>query len=163
MQWTQPLASTSPTDTPISVAAAPGIGVQDQAAGLAPVVPAAPAPMQPSQVSPGVGAAIPAASAASAGHDVQVALAGQAQEPEQTDAMLTDADTVSADAMPAEALDPASAQPTDMPGAPPAPVRLEHEQRVAEAIGAQIQAQEVHLAVVNTPESSLLLEVLKEL
>jgi hypothetical protein len=66
------------------------------------------------------------------------------------------------DAMTADALDSSWEGPTDMAGAPPAPVRLEREQQLAEAIGAQIQAQQVHLAVVNTPES-LPLEVLKAL
>jgi hypothetical protein len=72
------------------------------------------------------------------------------------------ADIEQGDAMPADALDSSWEGPTDKPGAPPAPVRLEREQQVAEAIGAQIQAQQVHLAVVNTPES-LPLEVLKAL
>jgi hypothetical protein len=65
-------------------------------------------------------------------------------------------------AQPTEALDAATGLPTNLPGAPPEPVRLKQQEQVAEVIGAQIQAQEVHLAVVNTPES-LPLEVLKAL
>jgi hypothetical protein len=88
---------------------------------------------------------------------MQLALADQATELAPSDAVPTDPDV-----LPPEALDPSGVQPTDIAGAPPAPVRIQQEQRVAEAVVAQIQAQEVHLAVVNTPES-LPLEVLKSL
>ena len=54
-----------------------------------------------------------------------------------------------------QTLAPAAAHAPDMPGAPPAPVRLEREMRVAEVAVAQAQAQELRLAVVNTPESQI--------
>lgn len=59
-------------------------------------------------------------------------------------------------------LAPASVNATDMPGAPPAPVRLERELRVVEVQVAEIHAQAQRLVEVNTPES-LPLEVLKAL
>jgi hypothetical protein len=61
-------------------------------------------------------------------------------------------------------LDVWDVQPVDASGQTPAPVRHAREERAAEALGAQILAQEVRLATVNTtPLESPLQEVIRKL
>jgi hypothetical protein len=61
-------------------------------------------------------------------------------------------------------LDVWDVQPVDASGQAPAPVRHAREERAAEALGAQILAQEVRLATVNTtPLESPLQEVIRKL
>jgi hypothetical protein len=126
----------------------PGVG----AAAVAPAL--VPPPMQgaqpPATLPSAATTAVSGVAARAAGAEMPLAAIQSTAQIDQDDDMTADA------------LDSSWEGPTDMAGAPPAPVRLEREQQLAEALGAQIQAQQVHLAVVNTPES-LPLEVLKAL
>jgi hypothetical protein len=150
VQWKQAAASAPSAVGSVSAAAQRASDVRAHPAALAPVTPAAQASMRQATEPVAVVAAATTSSAAPSATDVRLSTPGQALEGGQTDA-VEDA-----------ALDPRSVDHTDIPGAPPAPVRLQREQKVIEAVVAEIQAQQVHLAVVNTPES-LPLEVLKAL
>ncbi|MDP3492932.1 MAG: hypothetical protein Q8R82_07445, partial [Hyphomonadaceae bacterium] len=71
------------------------------------------------------------------------------------------AELAPADLDPFEAsLDASDVQSPEMTGAPPAPVRQQREERIAEAIGAQLMAQQARIELVNVPE---LAEVIKKI